>query len=271
MWCTLSCLAFATFATGQPPAPAGMKLTNVRPVFGDLGGTRTETPLLPGDIYTVAFDIEGITVNENNQARYSLALETLDSSGKVWFKREPVSKTDYVFLGGNRIPARAFVGVGLQQPPGDYTMRVIVTDEANKASQSFERKFTVLPKGFGIVAINTTYDDKGQMSLPNTLVVGQSMFLHFGVVGFQRDPKTKQPRVREELLILDESGQPTLAKPLSHVTESGLGENEEFYNLRFLLPMTRPGKFNLKLTITDMITNKTASVTLPVTSLPASN
>jgi hypothetical protein len=39
--------------------------------------------------------------------------------------------------------------------------------------------------------------------------------------------------------------------------------------MRYPVPFTRPGKFAVRLTATDKLTKKTASVDVPVTVLPA--
>ena len=41
--------------------------------------------------------------------------------------------------------------------------------------------------GLGVVGVNTSYDDRNRLSAPTSGVVGQAVFLHFGVVGFQRE------------------------------------------------------------------------------------
>jgi hypothetical protein len=254
----------------QPPA-AGLAITNARRVVGELGGPRPDGPILPGDVVTLAFDVDGITLNADGIANYTLAMETVDKAGKVLFKDAPAARQDYVPLGGRRIPARAFVMVGLQQPAGDYTLRVTVTDVASKATARTEHKYTVLPPGFGVVGVNTSYDDGNRLSAPTSGTVGQAVWLHFGVVGFQRDPKTKQPKITAEMTITDEKGQPTLAKPTSVTLDAGVAEADTTFFLRFYLYMTRPGKFTVTLKVTDALGGKSATYTLPLTVLPSAN
>lgn len=271
MWTTLPLAAALTLTAAQPPAAGELTLANVRRVYGELGGTRPDAPLLPGDVLTLAFDIEGITVTEDGKAAYTMAMETLDKGGKTWFKQDPAPLKDTVPLGGRRIPARAYVAVGFQQPAGEYVMRVTVTDDATKAKKVIDHKYTVLPPGFGVVGVNTSYDDRNRLSAPTSGVVGQAVFLHFGVVGFQRDPKTKQPKVTAEMVITDEAGKPTLPKPSVVALEGGVDEKEPTFFIMFFLPMTRPGKFTVNLKVTDTVATKTATYSLPVTVSPPVN
>src|SRR5882762_915762 len=103
------------------PAQAGeLKLTNVRNTYGELGGTRPDTKFLPGDVIFVGFDIENITVGADGSCKYTMGMEVVDKKGKPVLKQEPAKKEDYLPLGGNKLPARAFVTLGLDMDPGEY-------------------------------------------------------------------------------------------------------------------------------------------------------
>src|SRR5215208_387473 len=134
MLATLALMA----ALSQTPAQTGaLKLTNERATLGLLGPTRKSEELVPGDRYHIAFDIEGIRAAADGQYHYSMGMEVTDSKGKSQYKleleeREPV----YDFSGGSRLPAFANVDVGLEQPPGEYTLTVLVEDRAGKAKQT---------------------------------------------------------------------------------------------------------------------------------------
>src|SRR5262249_53055621 len=148
-------LPLALLAALHAPAQAdGLSLTGARLAHGVLGPDRADARLLPGDTLIVSFDIEGITLDPQGKARYSMATERADSKGEAQFK-QPARDLDATdVLGGGRLPAFARVDVGLQQAPGDYVLTVTVTDLANKKSQSLKQKFTVLPKAFGVVRLH---------------------------------------------------------------------------------------------------------------------
>ena len=270
MWSPLPLVAVLALVPTQPPT-ASLNLTNVRNTYGELGGTRPETGLLPGDVLFVGFDIEGVAIDPAGQVQYTMAMEVQDATGKAIFKQDPAAKQDFVPLGGNKLPARAFITVGLDQPPGDYTLKVTVTDTATKATRTLDRKFKVLPKDFGIVAVYTSVDPQGQVPAPTTGIVGQSVFIQFGIIGFGREPAKKQPNVVCEMVPIDESGKPTLQKPSVLTIAEGVDEKDPGFSIRFQLPLTKAGKYTIRLKATDKITGKTYSFDLPLAVLPSAN
>jgi hypothetical protein len=266
-------------ALAMTPAQAGgLNLTNPRITYGELGSPRPDNKLLPGDIFFLSFDIEGIKVSETGRVKYGMAMEVTDATGKSIFKQMPVERDDFLPLGGTKLPARAFVSVGAEQPPGTYTCKVTVTDQADKAkpvSKSLEQKFEVLPKAFGIVMVYTASDPKGEIPAPLVGVAGQALFVHFAVVEFQRDGKTKQPNITIEMVVYDQSRQPTLPKPtVKQVPDEADGKVDEKASgvpMRFLVPMNREGGFLIELKATDNISKKTAKVYLPLRVFPSGN
>lgn len=272
---SLTLIAALAMTPGQG---AGLNLSNPRVTYGELGSTRPDNKLLPGDIFFLSFDIDGIKVSETGRVKYGMAMEVTDSTGKSIFKQMPVERDDFLPLGGTKLPARAFVSVGQDQAPGMYTCKVTVTDKADKdkpVSKSLEQKFEVLPKGFGIVMVYTAADPKGEIPAPLVGVAGQALFVHFAVVEFQRDPKTKQPNITIEMVVYDKDRQPTLPKPTTkQVPDEADGKVDEKASgvpMRFLVPMNREGGFLIELKATDNIGKKTAKVYLPLRVFPSGN
>lgn len=256
------------------PAQSGqLKLTNVRMTIGELGPTRPNAKLLPGDILFIGYDIAGLPIEPDGVVKYKMAMEVVDAAGKSIFKQEPRELNDYIPLRGNSIPARAFVTIGLDQDPGNYICKVTVEDPKTKGKDTLEVKFEVLKRDYGVVAVFTTYDMEGRISAPTTGLVGQTIFINFSVANFQRDTKTKQPNVDFEFQILDDKGTPTLAKPGLHTQDdksvTKVDEKDGAFAMRFPLFMSRPGKFTAKVTATDKVAKKSAAYELPVTILPA--
>ena len=254
-------------ALAQAPA-GGLTLNNVRTTYGNLGAPRPAGPLTPGDVLFLAFDIDGITIDKDAKATYIMAMDVTDASGKVIYNQEPASKADFVPLGGATLPGQAFITIGLDQTPGDYTMKVTVTDGANKSKKDFAHKFTVAPKTFDIVGVYASVDERGLIPSPTTAVVGQSPFVHVGLVGFGRTTE-KQPNVTIEMTPVDDKGTATMGNPTVYKVNSGVDEKEPALVVRFLVPLTRPGKFGVRLKATDEVTKKTATFTLPMTVLPS--
>ncbi len=274
MWTTL---AFAAALSLAPSQGSSLELTNVRPTYGILGAPRPDTKFLPGDVFFLAFDIDGIKVDENGHALYSMTMEVTDSKGKVQFKQDKGSDKIQVtnYLGGNRLPAFAHVEIGLDMPGGEYTLKIGVTDLNSKKEANLTRKFEVLPLSFGIVRLTTSYDPDGNVPAPMVGSVGQLLTINFVVVGFERDKSKKpQPDFQVEMRILDESGKPTLTKPISDkVPNASLKEVPPMLkgvDLHFSMGLNRPGKFTVELKVIDNLgKKKPMTVTFPLTVLAA--
>jgi hypothetical protein len=121
------------------------------------------------------------------------------------------------------------------------------------------------------VSVYTTADPNGTISVPTTGIVGQSIWVQFGIVGFARDKTTKQPIVEVEIVFLDETGKPTLQKPITDKRDSGVEDKMEAFPSRYLLPFTRAGKFTMRIKAVDKVANKTYTFDLPVAAVPPAN
>ena len=275
----LATIALAVL-TGLPAQPAGeLKLTNVRLTVGELGPTREAAKLLPGDILFIAFDIDGISIDGEGVARYTIEMEVLNAAGARILpppnepKEKPRELTEFVPLRGNKMPARAFVTLGLDQAAGGYTCKLVVADTKSKATGNLAVKFEVAKKEFGVVAVYTTYDIDGRLSAPTAGQVGQTIFVQFSIASFERDAKTKQPDVEIVCQILDEKGAPLLTTPRRHIQDAKalqpVKEADGAFPLQFPLFMSRPGTFTVEITATDRVTKKTTAYKLPVTVAPA--
>lgn len=277
MWTSVALLAAAiTLTPGQ--GSDTLSLSNPRATHGELGPLRTESKLLPGDIFFLAFDIEGIKVSNTGQVRYGMVMEVLDSTGKSIFKQPPVERDDFLPLGGTKLPARAFVSIGVDQPAGTYVCKVTVSDLANKekpVTKTLEQKFEVAARNFGLVQVYTAADVEGKVPASLYGVAGQFVFVHFALIDFQRDPTTKQPNITVEMTVYDKDSKPTLAKPtqkqIPDEADGKVDEKAVGVPMRFLVPMNREGGFVIRITATDNISKKTTKVDLPLRVFPAGN
>src|SRR5438067_8070620 len=213
MWTTLVFVA----ALGTAPAQSGeLQLTNVRPTYGVLGPRRPGAEIIPGDVFSIAFDIENLTSDKEGKLQYSMGMELINPEGKPEYKRDPAQQPNVIYnvLGGNRIPAFAHARTGPDTVKGEYTLKVTVVDQGAKSRKpvTLTQKFTVKEKSFGIVDLTTSYDDKGVFPAPAGGVAGQSIFVNFWTVGFGRGAN-KQPNVKFTMHVLDENKQKTLAAP----------------------------------------------------------
>jgi hypothetical protein len=257
-------LLLLTATLGLPANQGGsLALSNVRSTHGVMGPARAEDKLLPGDALFVAFDIEGITVDGAGKFAYSIVTEVSDAGGRMAFKQDPKELAGTTSLGGSRVPGYAELRIGLDQEPGDYTLKVTVTDSAARRSQSVTRPFTVLKKDFGIVRLALTSDADGLLPVP-VVGIGQPLWVHYGIVGFTRGTD-KQPQVNIEVRIVDDSGKATTAKPIAGSITKGVPESLVALPMNFLLSPNRSGKFTVEVTATDTLARKSAKLSFPLT------
>jgi hypothetical protein len=262
MWAAIAFVAGLTAGTNPSDQ---LTILNLRPTYGVRGITRPDSKFLPGDQLFLTFDVDGITADDSGRVRYSISFEAIDASGKVLFKQTPHDQEAVIALGGNRLPAFVHVEIGLDQPPGEYTVRATVTDRAAKQSQTLSHTFEVLPKDFGIVRLTTTADSEGRIA-SGTWGSGDVMWVNLGVVGFERS--SGQPGLHLELHALDEDGRPALARPFVGDVSQPVAANLPAVPAQFVLSLNRPGKFNVEVTAADKASGKTAKAVFPLTVLP---
>jgi hypothetical protein len=205
-----------------------------------------------------------MTADAKGKAEYSLLLEVIDSKGQTHYKEGPNNAVAHNLLGGDLFPCAAHLEVPLKTPPGDYTLKVTITDQASKKKAVFQAKGKVLPPDFGLVRVGTFADAAGNVPTAPVGVIGESIHISFSVIGFQRDKESKQPKVHLELRILDEKGNPTTKEALTGDVKDNIPEEVQMIPLRFGLTLNKVGQFAVELTATDKLSGKSAKVTFPL-------
>jgi hypothetical protein len=257
-------------ALGPIPGQTGdLELNNVRATYGLLGAPRPDNKILPGDVYYVAFDIDNVKVDDTGKVLYSMGMEVLDSRNKTQFKQDPRDLEGFNSLGGGHLPAFANVDIGLDQPPGEYNLRVTVSDRTSKKTKSFQQKFEVLPRQFGLVRVRLTGDAAGTVDSANFGVAGQTLWLQCFGVGFERGGAKKEPDVALEMQVLDEAGNPVAPKPKTGEVKELPKDTTVFPIGPEPLALNRAGKFTIKLKATDRIGKKSFERSFPLTVVEA--
>jgi hypothetical protein len=192
-----------------------------------------------------------------------MGMSVKNSQGKAQFTQEPIEQRAIMSLGGSRVPAFAHTTIGADTPPGKYSFEVTVSDPASKREKTLTREFQVEPKRFGIVRVGLTDYPNGQAPMPFLAVPGQAMIVNFGVVGFERDSKSKQPSILTEMRVLDDKGKPTLPKPLTGEAKD-VPEKWQGIPMQFVLSLNRPGRFRVQLKATDQVSKKTVDQSFDV-------
>jgi hypothetical protein len=254
-------LLFLSLIPGQASAP--FNLANARTTYDMFGAPRPDTAFLPGDKLVLSFDIEGMQPDAAGKVLYSIAMEVTDGKGAAQLKQAPRDQEATLALGGNHVPAFASLQIGMDQPPGDYTVKLTVTDRVAKASKTLTKTYQLLPKGFGLVRLSTTQDPGGQYPLPFP-AEGQPLWVNFVAVGFARDQGKGQPNLSVMLTVLDETGKPTMARPFTGEVNQNIPPQAQALPLQFLVDLNRAGRFTIALAATDQVSGKTAKLSFPV-------
>ncbi len=265
----MATLAFLSALSVVPAQEGQLRLINERATYGVLGATRPNDKVLPGDAYFLTFDIENLKMDDSGRVRYKMNMEVVNKDGKSQFKADPTETVLWSSLGGPRLPAYAHALLGTDMAPGEYTINVKVEDIETKKTAELSKKFQVAATEFGLVRVNTSYDARGDMQAPAFAVAGQSIYLNFAPVAFKRDDKTKQPNIAVEMRVLDESGKPTLEKPIPGAVKDNVPEALSLIPMNLMLTLNRAGKFTIEVKATDKIANKTTTLKLPITVLDA--
>jgi len=259
----LSVLALVVLACWTADARA-VELKNVRATYGPFGVPRPDKSMLPGDVYTISFDIAGLKIDAKGVAKYEMTLEVFDSKGKQVFK-EPTTKIGrIVALGGNTVPEFAHVMLGYDQPAGKYKVVVTVAEDGAKMPDKLVRDLELLPKAFGIIHV---------VAQPLGMV-GQEYAMAYGVVDMARDAK-QIPKLTVTTRVVDEApGKPTLPEPIVSKVPDDLAPEQQAEMVkqpvvRLTSPMflNRPGRFKVELEIRDEIGKKSLKFSYTLTVL----
>lgn len=263
----LPTLTLAAALTLAPAQADKLTLANVRVTHGLIGPTRTATKFLPGDILYLGFDIDGVSIGKDGKVVYSMALEVTDKAGKPKHKVDPTERVDFAPLGGGKVPGVAFVVVGVDLEPGEYSVKLTATDGTSKATGTLTQTFEVLKPDLGIVMVHATTDPEGRVPTHTSGYVGQFLWVQFAATGFQRDKAKNQPDLKFEMNTYDDKGTATMATPITLEAKS-LEANFPTLSARMNVPLTRAGKYTVKLKVTDNVGGKTATFDLPVEAMP---
>jgi hypothetical protein len=265
MWITITFAAALSLVAGQA---GDLSLDNIRTTYGIRGPTRPDNKILPGDALAISFDIAGVKRTAENKVLYKIGMEVADSQGKVLFRQNARDLEAALPADSKSLPACATLQVGTAQPPGEYTVKVMVTDRTSGATGEFSRSYTLLPKGFGIVRVTTTRDAEGQLPVP-VLQVGKSVWINFSAVGQARNGEHGQPHVAVAMQVRDQEGRPLLTQAPSGEVKKDVPEKALTIPFEFELELNRPGTFTIELTATDKIGGGNATVAFPVTVVKA--
>lgn len=267
-------MTLALLGTTLAPAQAAIEFKNTRFTYGIMGQSRKGDKFLPGDVANLAFDVKGLTVKDDGMISYSMGFEiTKKGQTKPVQKREPTPMRTLNWLGGGDLPSFAYWPIPMDdESPGEYTMIITVTDTNAKDSKpaTLSKTFTVEKASLGFVRTAFTHPARldEPIPAPPICVAGQTLLLHYTLVGFDIDKKTKMTDVTVTIRVLDEKGKPTVSKSLTSDIKSDAKDAPGIMVFRpAQLELNRPGKYKVELTAKDNVSKKETKEELDLTVL----
>lgn len=242
-----------------PAVAVSLELKNVRATFGPSGAARPDNKFLPGDYLFMTYEIDDLGLDpKTGKARYVTTLEVVDAKGESVFKKDTPVEAEPM-LGGSVLPGDLNVIMGRDQKPGKYQVKLTVTDRVSKQTKNFTYPFELLPKGFGMVGVAAQV-----VGVP-----GQQYQAMFNLTDLGLDGK-KQPNVEVTMRILEEGSKKPVVKPVVSVLPRDLPEDIDlqkanFVPMQFPIYLNRPGSFVLEVDANDKVSQKRATLRIPLT------
>jgi hypothetical protein len=253
-------VVLATVATAQ----AKLQIQDIKAAHGLLGPERKSLLIQPYDEVLFRYTLTGVQVDGEGKADLTEAVALVDASGKTLLEQK-LPQNDLLPLGGGK--TFGFVRLTLDEvvPPGDYTLKVTVTDNLAKETVSFERKLTSKEPTLSIVAPSFFADPEGKIPASTSGLVGQKLFFHFKCIGFDRSQGKID--VDMHVQILDDKGTDTMPKPIQVSLKTE--DPDQLKKAKFLtfngdLTLHRAGKFTLRLTVLDKVSKKSVQFDAPL-------
>jgi hypothetical protein len=151
-----------------------------------------------------------------------------------------------------------------EDPPGEYIYRCTVRDNLTWRTASFQRKFTILPRTFGMTAPEFYADPEGKFPAPHAGFCLQRLYFRYYAL------RVESPGGKFELdttfVALDaKTGQPVaVAFDKTLRTELPLPTQPTDVYVGGYVGLHQAGEFILRFSIKDLTSGKTASRDVPV-------
>jgi hypothetical protein len=240
-----------------------LRITNMRATYGVGGPDRPDKKVLPGDTLVIAYDIEGMQPGADGKVHYRIGMEVSDQKRGIQLKQEPKPKTVPAAPDGRPLAAVATLHVGLDQPPGMYTVKLTITDDTSRATGQTSQTYEVLPKDFGLVRV-TADGDPTSKALDPFFQAGKPGVINFTVVGFERRHSSGQPDVRVTMVVLRD-GQSVLERPTVVEVKNDVPPKALAVPIELRLRLAKAGPYTVRLTAKDRVTGHNFSISLPIT------
>ena len=238
-------------------AEAKLEIRDVQASHGSLGPVRKSARYVSGDQVFVRYTIAGVLTDADGRVRLELRLAVADVAGKQILKSEIAAQPDWSLWAGAVIPGFATFDLGEEVPPGEYEMKVEVTDLIAKETASFRHRFTCTKEEFALVQVRFSHDAAGDVHASPGGLVSQALHVRMKAIGF--DKSKNEIDVEMEIDVLDAAGKPVMPRPIRTGVHNEKPEEVKQITrlaLSAVLSLNRPGDFTLRITVTDKLAMK---------------
>lgn len=261
-------LAGACATLGVPAALPPLQIEHAVFTQGVLGPERPTADFYRQDEVCLHYVLTGVRTDAGGQFDLTLTYKLFDPSGALAWRNEATGKGGMLLGGGTLV---GHLELPLDQPylpPGEWTVEVVVTDNASKRSATLDRKFHYKPLDLAVVRPSFAADDEFKVPARPTLAIA-NVPLHFRgkVIGFALDEGTRgSANLDITIHYLDGEGH-DLGKPFEmHMHQKAPEPISPLACCDFnatLVP-NRAGKFTIRVVAHDKVAKKTATLEVPL-------
>ncbi len=254
------CLAALSLILSAAPATANLEIQDIQAVHGQFGPQRKALDFYPYDEVVFHFRVVGAKVKADGTLDAELTKRLIAPGGKVVIEEKFPLKDRVYDLGGEAFAAFVNFWLGAEHKPGEYTLNITLRDHLGDEAVSFERKLTLKAEEFAIVSPRFFHDPEGRVPASAGGRPGQT--LTFRLVGIGVDRSQGKVDCTLDVQVLDAAGKEVIARPgQTGVKNDKADEVKKWKFVHFFggIALNRPGDFTLRFTVTDNVSNKTAT------------
>jgi hypothetical protein len=245
-------------------AHAELRLTEVRAAYNPVWPGRTKLEYYARDVVFLRFTVTGAKQNGRGEVIYRAAVRLTDKDGKEWAASAMRRREQWLALGGDCFVSFAGLLLEGQVPPGDYRATLTVTDEVTGEAAAVQRPLTVKPVELALVAPTFSYDPEGRVPAAPGGDTSRTLYWHLNIIGFACPGGEIDLNTHIELL--DPAGHEPLSAPEDILVRRPAhdGALPKMLHTDGALALSRPGRFLLRVTVTDRKADRTAKFETPL-------
>jgi hypothetical protein len=261
-------LAVAVGLVMAQPDKTKLEVVDVRATYGLHGPTRRSADVVPGERLHFSYRLNGVRTDADGKIDVTLDFQLLNAKGKV-FTKNSLPMRDVLPLGGNTLVGFAQGQLDREAAPGDYTLKVSISDNIAQETVGFERKIVCKKMTFAITELAFFFDSEGKWPGSNIGILGHSINFRLAAVGWDR----AKPNLRLVMFAqaLDKDGRELTPKPVRVEVASEDAKaiaNAPGVGFHASMALNRAGDFQLRIIVLDEISDRKAEVTVPLKVLP---